>query len=148
MAAAAPEAQITSIEFNAANADISRRIWEHAGVGHRVTAVVGTLGDGGSTLRRLKEERGFSEGTLDFVFVDHDKDAYLPDLQRILGERWLRPGALVVADNVKFAGAPEYHAYMTENEGKRWRTTEHAAHVEYQSVIKDLVLVSEWMGQP
>lgn len=147
MAAAAPEAQITSVELNAANADIARRIWEHAGVGHRVTAVVGTLGDGGATLRRLKEERGFSEGTLDFVFLDHDKHAYLPDLKRILEARWLRPGALVVADNIKFPGAPDYRAYMTENEGRRWRTTAHTAHLEYQSVFKDLVLVSEWLGQ-
>ena len=75
--------------------------------------------------------------------MDHDKNAYLPDLRLILNERWLRPGALVVADNVKFPGAPEYRAYMTENEGTVWRTTEHETHVEYQSVIKDLVLVSE-----
>jgi len=143
MAAAAPEARITSIEFNPANAEICRRIWAHAGVGDRVTVVVGFLGDGGRTVQRLKEEHGFSPGTLDFVFVDHDKDAYLSDLQILLAERWLRPGALVVADNVKFPGAPAYQAYMIENEGKRWRTTEHPTHVEYQSVIKDLVLVSE-----
>ena len=143
MAAAAPEARITSIELNPANAEICRRIWAHAGVGDRVTVVVGFLGDGGRTVQRLKEEHGFSSGTLDFVFVDHDKDAYLTDLQILLTERWLRPGALVVADNVKFPGAPAYQAYMIENEGKRWRTTEHPTHVEYQSLIKDLVLVSE-----
>ena len=143
MAAAAPEARITSIEFNAANAEICRCIWAHAGVGDRVNVVVGFLGDGGRTVQRLKEEHGFSPGSLDFVFVDHDKDAYLPDLQILLAERWLRPGALVAADNIKFPGAPAYRAYMIENEGKRWRTTEHPTHVEYQSLIKDLVLVSE-----
>jgi catechol O-methyltransferase len=146
MAAAAPQAQITSVEFNAANADICRRVWEHAGVGDRVSAVVGTLGDGGKTIGRLKEERGFTAGSVDFVFVDHDKEVYLSDLQLILGEGWLRPGALVVADNVKIPGAPKYHAYMRENEGKRWRTTEHATHVEYQSLLSDLVLVSELIG--
>jgi catechol O-methyltransferase len=35
---------------------------------------------------------------------------------------------------------------MTENQGKRWRTIEHETHVEYQSVIKDLVLVSEYLA--
>ena len=85
-------------------------------------------------------------GSIDLVFVDHDKSAYLPDLQRILEQGWLRKGALVVADNIKFPGAPEYRAYMAENEGKRWRTIEHEAHVEYQSVIKDLVLVSEYLA--
>ncbi len=143
MALAAPEARITSIEFNADNAAIARRIWEHAGVGGRVTAVVGTLGDGGQTIRSLNEEHGFSAGVIDAVFVDHDKEAYLPDLRLILGEGWLHRGALVIADNVKFPGAPAYRAYMIENEGKRWRTTEHETHAEYQSLIKDLVLVSE-----
>jgi len=143
MALVAPEARITSVEFNAANAGIARRIWEHAGVSARVTAVVGTLGDGGGTLGRLREEHGFTDGSVDFVFIDHDKNVYLSDLQLILGERWLHPGSVVVADNVKFPGAPAYHAYMTENQGKRWRTTEHPAHVEYQSVFKDLVLESE-----
>jgi len=79
------------------------------------------------------------------VFIDHAKEAYLPDLRRILEQNWLRPGALVVADNIKFPGAPEYRAYMTENQSKRWRTIEHETHVEYQSVIKDLVLVSEYL---
>jgi catechol O-methyltransferase len=32
---------------------------------------------------------------------------------------------------------------MTQHEGTAWRTTEHDTHVEYQSVIKDPVLVSE-----
>jgi catechol O-methyltransferase len=146
MAVAAPDAEITSVEFSAANAAIARRIWDHAGVGGRVTAVVGTLGVGGQTVRRLREERGFGAGSVDFVFVDHDKNAYLPDLRLIEREGWLRPGALVVADNVKLPGAPAYRAYMKESEGKTWRTTEHATHVEYQSMLKDLVLVSEFVG--
>jgi catechol O-methyltransferase len=146
MALAAPQAQIVSIEFNADNARIARRIHEHAGVAGRVTVVVGTLGDGGKTVEALRSSHGFAPGALDFVFVDHDKNAYLPDLELILQHGWLHPGALVVADNVKFPGAPEYRAYMAAEEGKRWRTAEHDTHVEYQSVLKDLVLVSEYLG--
>ncbi len=140
------DARLYSIEFSQANAQIARRIWDHAGVGDRVTVVVGHLGDGGSTLSRLRAEHGFANGGLDFVFVDHDKSTYLPDLQRILNQRWLHPESVVVADNVKFPGAPEYRAYMREQEGKSWRTTEHRTHVEYQSWIKDLVLESEYLG--
>jgi catechol O-methyltransferase len=147
MAVAAPSAQIVSIEFNRANAEIARRILEHAGVGGRVTIVVGTLGDGGTTIDALRRAHGFHPGSVDLAFIDHAKDAYLPDLQLIMQEGWLRPGALVVADNVKVPGAPEYHAYMAQNEGKLWRTIEHPTHVEYQSVIKDLVLVSEYLGR-
>jgi catechol O-methyltransferase len=149
MAVAAPEARITSIEFSPDNAFIARRIFEHAGVADRITVVVGTLGDGGKTVRALSEEHGFGEGVIDLVFVDHAKEAYLPDLRRILEQRWLRPGALVVADNVKFPGAPDYRAYMQAEEGKTWRTNEHETFAEYQKLIKDLVLVSELLaGSP
>ena len=143
MAKAAPGAHIYSVEFNADNAAIARRIFAHAGVDARITVVVGTLGDGGATARTLREQHGFVAGSLDFVFVDHDKNAYLPDLQFIEAQSWLHAGSLVVADNVKTPGAPEYRAYMKQHEGKTWRTVEHEAHLEYQTLIKDLVLVSE-----
>jgi len=146
MAVAAPSAQIVSIEFNLANAGIARRILDHAGVSRHVTVVVGTLNDGGKTIDALRNAYGFTPGSVDLVFVDHAKDAYLPDLKLILQQGWLRPGALVVADNIKFPGAPDYRAYMVENEGALWRTIEHETHLEYQSVIKDLVLVSEYVG--
>lgn len=139
-------ARLYSIELSPANADIARRIWDHAGVGDRVTVVVGHLGDGGLTLDRLRAEHGFANRSIDFVFIDHDKTAYLPDLQRILSQGWLRPRSVVVADNVKFPGAPEYRAYMKKQEGRSWHTTEHKTHVEYQSWIKDLVLESEYLG--
>ncbi|MDQ4010011.1 MAG: O-methyltransferase [Actinomycetota bacterium] len=140
------DARLYSIELNPANAEIARRIWHHAGVGDRVTVVVGHLGDGGSTLDRLRAEHGFTNGSIDFVFIDHDKAAYLPDLERILSQHWLRPGSVVVADNVKFPGAPEYRTYMKVQEGRTWRTKEHKAHLEYQSWIKDLVLESDYLG--
>lgn len=141
-----PGARLYSVEFNPANADIARRIWDHAGVGERVSVVVGTLGDGGSTLRRLRDEHGFADGGLDFVFLDHDKGAYMHDLERIRALGWLRTGAVVVADNVGFPGVPAYRAYMREREGRDWRTIEHATHAAYQKLIKDVVLVSEYLG--
>jgi len=52
----------------------------------------------------------------------------------------------VVADNVKVPGAPKYREYMRQQQGKQWNTTEHKAHVEYQSLISDLVLESEYLG--
>jgi catechol O-methyltransferase len=142
------DARFFSIEFNPANAEIARRIWAHAGVGDRLTVIVGSLGDGGATLERLRSEFGVTDGALDFVFVDHDKKAYLPDLERIQRERWLHPGSVVVADNVKFPGAPEYRAYLHAEEGRTWRTIEHDTHLEYQSLVKDLVLESEYLGEP
>ena len=147
MARAMPDgARLVSVEFLEANAEIARRILDHAGVGDRVTVVVGTLGDGGATADRLESEHGFKSGALDLAFFDHDKDAYLPDLQLVLDRGWLHPGSVVVADNIKMPGAPEYRSLMQSQEGRTWRTTEHEAHVEYQSLLKDLVLESEYLG--
>ncbi len=140
------DAHLYSIEFLEANAEIARRILRHAGVDSRVTVVVGTLGDDGKTAAALENEHGFTTGSLDFVFIDHAKDAYLPDTRLILERGWLRPGAIVVADNVKMPGAPDYRDYMRAEEGRLWRTTEHETHVEYQSLLKDLVLESEYVG--
>ncbi len=140
------DAHLYSIEFSPDNASIAQRIWDHAGVGDRLTVIVGTLGDGGKTIAALEGEHGFTPGSLDFVFLDHDKEAYLPDLERIVEHGWLREGAIAVADNVRLPGAPKYRAYMNEQEGVRWRTTEHETHLEYQTLIKDLVLESEYSG--
>ena len=139
-------ARLVSIEFNPANAAIARRIWEHAGVGDRLTVIVGTLGDGGATVERLESEQGFAPGSVDLVFIDHDKNAYLPDLQLIIERGWLHPGSVAVADNVKFPGAPKYRAYMREAEGRQWRSVEHQAHAEYQTLLRDIVLESDYLG--
>jgi len=82
----------------------------------------------------------------DFAFFDHDKDAYLDDLMSILDRGWLRPGAVVVADNVRIPGAPKYREYMRRQQGTLWKTVEHKAHLEYQSLVSDLVLESEFVG--
>jgi catechol O-methyltransferase len=146
IARAAPKAMVYSVELAEANAANARQIWAHAGVADRVTCVVGTIGDGGSTLDALANEHGFATGALDFVFLDHDKDAYLDDLKSIMDRGWLRSGAIAVADNVRVPGAPKYRQYMREQQGKLWNTVEHKAHVEYQSLVSDLVLESEYLG--
>ena len=112
IARAAPSAKVFSVELSAANAEVARRIWAHAGVADRVTCVVGTIGDGGRTLDALATEHGFAAGKLDFLFIDHDKGAYLPDLQSILDRGWLHRGSIVVADNMlgsRLAEVPRIH---------------------------------------
>ncbi len=140
------DGRVYSVEFSAANAALARRIIEHAGMGERSTIVVGHLGDGGKTLAHLRDECGFAAETLDFVVLDHDKDVYLSDLLLLLDAGWLHPGSVVVADNVRFPGAPEYRAYMEKQEGSLWETREHESHVEYQSLVPDLVLESTLVG--
>ena len=143
---AAPAAKVYSVELAEANAVNARQIWAHAGVADRVTCVVGIIGDGGRTLDALAAEHGFAPGELDFLFLDHDKDAYLTDLQSILDRAWLHPGSIVVADNVKVPGAPKYREYMRRQQGTLWNTIEHKTHLEYQRLVTDLVLESEYLG--
>jgi len=82
------------------------------------------------------------------VFVDHAKDQYLPDLQRILDAGWLHAGSVVVADNMRVPGSPRYRDYMDETEGGRWHTEKHRAHVEYLSALPDLVFESTLLEAP
>ena len=135
-----------SVELAEANAANARRIWAHAGVGDRITCVVGTIGDGGRTLDALAGRHGVGPGSVDFVFIDHDKNAYLTDLQSIVDRGWLHRGSIVVADNVKVPGAPKYREYMRQQQDRLWRTTEHPTHAEYQRLLTDLVLESEYLG--
>ena len=143
---AAPNARVYSVELAEANAANARRIWEHAGVADRVSCVVGTIGDDDRTLDALAASPGFGAGALDFVFLDHEKSVYLTDLQSIVDRGWLHHGSIVVADNVKIPGAPKYRAYMREQQGRLWNTREHETHAEYQTMLADLVLESEYLG--
>ena len=144
IARAAPDARVFSVEMTAANAENARRIWAHAGVADRVTCVVGTIGDGGHTLDVLAGH-GFGAESLDFLFIDHNKDVYLPDLLSITERGWLHRGSVVVADNVLVPGAPKYRAYMRRNQGGAWDTVEHKTHAEYTK-MPDLVLESTYRG--
>ena len=146
IARAVPSAHVYSVELSPDNADLARRIWSHAGVGDRITCLVGTLDDV-ETMRRLDAAIAEStRGTADFVFIDHDKSSYVTDLEAIAAHGWLHPGSIVMTDNVGYPGAPRYRRYMCRNEGIQWRTRTHRAHAEYQSLIPDLVLESEFLG--
>ncbi len=146
IARAAPSARVVSVELSAANAEVAQRIWKHAGVADRVSCVVGTIGDGGRTVEVLQTRHGLTAGALDLLFIDHDKNAYLADLLTIVERRWLHRGSVVVADNVGFPGSPKYRAYMASQQGRGWRTVEHRTHVEYQALMPDLVLESDYLG--
>jgi catechol O-methyltransferase len=49
---------------------------------------------------------------LDFVFLDHDKDAYLDDLQELEAAKLVHTGVYVAADNVLFARINNYRRYI------------------------------------
>jgi catechol O-methyltransferase len=141
-----PGGKIFTVEMSEHNFVVAKAMIEYAGMSDRIEVIHGTLADaGGKTLQYLKSQvptTGF-----DFVFVDHWKEAYLSDLIRLLDARLLQPNAVVVADNVITPGAPVYRAWMQEVEGKLFTSKEHWSLLEYQSFIKDMVLVSTFTGR-
>ncbi len=51
----------------------------------------------------------------DLVFIDHVKHAYLSDFLVLKEHGFLRPGTVIVADNILIPGAPDYKAYMQKS---------------------------------
>ena len=55
-----------------------------------MTCVVGRSATADAPWTLLPPAR-LRRGRVDFMFMDHDKNAYLPDLQSILDRGWLHP---------------------------------------------------------
>jgi predicted O-methyltransferase YrrM len=66
------------------------------------------LGDALETIRNL-------DGPWDLIFMDIDKENYLPALSAC--GRLLRPGGLLVADNTGFQGADDFNRAVFTDEG-------------------------------
>jgi caffeoyl-CoA O-methyltransferase len=74
--------------------DVARRYWAEAGVEDRIDL---RLAPAVETLAALPAEQ-----TVDFAFVDADKESYPTYYEELVGR--LRPGGLVVLDNVLLGG--------------------------------------------
>jgi caffeoyl-CoA O-methyltransferase len=74
--------------------DLARRYWDEAGVADRIEL---RLAPAAETLAALPRE-----ATLDFAFVDADKESYPAYYEELVSR--LRPGGLVVLDNVLLGG--------------------------------------------
>jgi predicted O-methyltransferase YrrM len=88
---------LVTLELDPAHAAVARENLARAGLADRVEVVVGPAAD---SLAQLAAE---AEGAFDMVFLDADKAGYPIYLDYIL--RLVRPGGLILADNVVRAGA-------------------------------------------
>ena len=84
---------------------IARRYWQRAGVADRIDLRIGPAIE---TLRALPEEP-----RIDIAFIDADKPSYPAYYEEIVGR--LRPGGLVVLDNVFLGGRVLDPAYQEEH---------------------------------
>eukprot|EP00985_Skeletonema_marinoi_P008836 scaffold4036_cov94-Skeletonema_marinoi.AAC.5 len=62
------------------------------------------------------EERAEVKPMIDFLFIDHDKDAYKSDLCKFEASGLIGKGTKVVADNVIFAQIQDYIEYVQERQ--------------------------------
>jgi O-methyltransferase len=92
-----PGGRVIACDFSEEWADIGRPFWERAGVADRIQL---ELRPAAQTLDALLA--GGAAGTVDFAFIDADKENYPLYFERCL--ELLRPGGLIVIDNVLWDG--------------------------------------------
>jgi catechol O-methyltransferase len=68
--------------------------------------------------RRLPVCTDDANAAIDFLFVDHDKSMYLPNLRELEDAGMIRKGTYVAADNVVFAEIDDYRNYMADRADK------------------------------
>jgi len=93
------------------------------------TDIVITIGD---ALARSSYRNIHKATSIDFLFIDHDKDAYRSDLCKLEASGMIRRGTKVIADNVLFANIDDYVGYVQRKEElgiAKTRTI--PCHVEY-----------------
>ncbi len=73
------------------------------------------------------------EGSFDLIFMDIDKEGYLPALPDC--HRLLRPGGLLVVDNTGFEGAADFNQALLTDE--RWRSVNLLSFLPEHSPEKD-----------
>ncbi|KAM4610279.1 catechol O-methyltransferase A [Polymixia lowei] len=122
-----PATRLITLEMNSQHACVARQVIQHAGLQEQICLVEGVSGD---LIPKLADMFGIQ--TFDFVFLDHWKDRYLPDIKLLEEGGLLASGSVLLADNVVCPGAPEYLAYVRSS--PRYHSQFYRAHLEYTRV--------------
>lgn len=92
-----PGGRLMALDLSAEYTGIARRYWQLAGVANKIEL---RLGPALASLDRLIEDG--ASGSFDLAFLDADKGHYAAYYERSL--RLLRPGGLLLIDNVLWGG--------------------------------------------
>ncbi|RLV92887.1 hypothetical protein JA1_002885 [Spathaspora sp. JA1] len=120
------DAKYYSFEINEKFAAIATKLIKLAGLQDKVTIFVGKACD------KLPEFRDWLSGCdekfkpVDFIFIDHWKDMYVPDLRVLETLGLIAPGTIVAADNILYPGVPDYAKYVKGS--PRYRKEYNLAH--------------------
>ena len=93
-----PDGRLITLEVNPEPIEIGRRAWRAAGVAERIEVRLGLALE---SLDALREDG--SADSFDLAFIDADKKSYDAYYERAL--RLVRPGGLILLDNVLWGGA-------------------------------------------
>jgi predicted O-methyltransferase YrrM len=113
--------QIITVDIDRQNQAVAREMVALAGLQDRVSFVLLDLNNQqqqkDALATRLHNELSAlhkQPPCIDFLFIDHDKDAYLSDLRQCEQAVLIRSGAYVAADNVVVFQLEEYRQHMKE----------------------------------
>lgn len=105
---------VYTVEVNPAHVAVAEAMIRLAKLVKNITVVYldlnGIMKDENQLSNLLRSKLG--EATIDFLFLDHAKDAYLSDLQQLEKSGLVASGTYVAADNVVFAQIDEYRTYV------------------------------------
>ncbi|MFZ5451837.1 MAG: O-methyltransferase [Thermodesulfobacteriota bacterium] len=118
-----PGGRVVSLEINEAMAQRARANFARAGLAESIEVRVGQALD---LMAAMPE-------TFDLIFLDIDKESYLPALAHC--RRLLKVGGLLLADNVGFAGAAPFNREIFSQSG--WRVVHLLSWLPQHSPEKD-----------
>ena len=126
--------KLVTLEISRRNSAVARRVIAQAGLAD-VAEVRNEV---------LATAIGSFGQPFDLVLLDHWKGEYLADIRRLESAGLLRPGTVVVADNVGFFRVPDYLEYVRH--GGRYDSSYVPGSVEYHPQLPDGVEISTFKG--
>ena len=118
-----PNGRVVSLEWDEAMAARARANFARAGLSRQIEVRVG------EALKLMAE----LSGPFDFIFMDIDKESYLPALPHC--RRLLKQGGLLFTDNVGFAGADSFNREIFA--AADWRTVNLLGFLPFHSPEQD-----------
>ncbi|XP_038068198.1 catechol O-methyltransferase-like [Patiria miniata] len=132
------EGRLITLEIKEKNAAIAQQFIQFAGLNDKISISVGKATDIIPTLRSR-----YSIDKLDYVFLDHWKSDYLPDLKLLEEHGLLSNGAVIIADNILIPGIPDYLKYVESSD----KFTTERFYFQVESLgVKDAMTISIYNG--